>query len=301
MKKEKSQEINVDKYLNQMEHMERNGNVFARIIDDKQAIREEEEKQIVFYTEKQIEGKIVEGIRKSAYVARVEETVELVGKGAQGGNFQILALENEELENFKRGQCLTSSLFLKNNDLEVGDKIVLPVYCYAISMMTGELTERFMGDYEWEIAGSCEMEEDIHIPLEHAKELFVETKNTYYASSLSFRVKEPKLLNELKAEMQALGLQEIQSGAKENFYGKALGIEDATFIEASIKLENNKTLLQSFLPVILLLLLVAEYLVSHLLLQSRRQEFAIMRALGKSKKDCRRSLMTEQSRSGWKL
>ena len=31
IKKEKSQEINVDKYLNQMEHMERNGNVFAKI------------------------------------------------------------------------------------------------------------------------------------------------------------------------------------------------------------------------------------------------------------------------------
>ena len=59
-------------------------------------------------------------------------------------------------------------------------------------------------------------------------------------------------------------------------------------------MENDKTLLQSFLPIIYLLLLVAEYLVSYLLLQSRRQEFAIMRALGKSKKACSRSLMTEQ-------
>ena len=49
IKKEKSSEIDVNKYLNKMEHMERNGNVFAKIIDDyKQAIREEEEKQIVF-------------------------------------------------------------------------------------------------------------------------------------------------------------------------------------------------------------------------------------------------------------
>lgn len=433
IKREKTQEINVDKYLNQMEHMERNGNLFARIIDDyKQAIREEKEKQIIFYTERQIdtsaafekvlkdyakeqglkfklkekgrypkfyfnealysavcsfqnpgnqivckkiedrqksisivlklhslmanirrhfaksicsfaislmlvllfgiylgnlnqvmrqienlsdsmpvyasvynsngnykrhlqiEEKIVEGIRKSAHVAWVEETAELVGKGVPGENFQILALENEKLENLKQGQCLASSLFLKNNDLEVGDKIALPVYCYVVDMMTGQLTERFMADYEWEIAGRFEMEEDIHIPLDHAKELFAESKNTYYASSMSFRVKEPKLLNELKAEMQALGLQTIQSGAKETFYGRALGIEDATFIEASIKLENNKTLLQSFLPVILLLLLVAQYLVSYLLLQSRRQEFAIMRALGKSKKDCRKSLMAEQ-------
>ena len=433
IKKEKSSEIDVNKYLNKMEHMERNGNVFARIIDDyKQAIREEEEKQIVFYTDRQIdtslelerllknyakehglkfkikekgkypqfylneelysaaysfqnpgyqivcrkiedvqkrfsialkfyslavnirrhfvksicsfaislmlvlllgiylgnlhqvsrqienlsdsmpvyasiynnsgnykrhlqiEEKIVEGIRASTHVARVEETVELIGKGKQGENYQILALENEKISSLKKGQCLASPLFLKNNNLEAGDTIYLPVYCYVIDMMTGQLTERFMLDYKWEIAGSCEMEEDIHIPLNDAKELFEESKNAYYASSLSFRVKEPKLLNELKAEMQALGLQTIQSGAKENFYGRALGIEDATFIEASIKLENDKTLLQSFLPIIYLLLLVAEYLVSYLLLQSRRQEFAIMRALGKSKKACSRSLMTEQ-------
>ena len=433
IKKEKSSEINIDKYLKQMENMERNGNVFARIIDDyKQAIREEEEKQIIFYTDSQIdtpagfekvlkdyakenrlkfklkekgkypkfyfnetlysavcsfqnpgyqivcrkiedvqkrvsivlkihslavnirrhfaksicsfaislmlvllfgiylgnldqisrqinslsdsvpvyasiynsngnykrhlqiEEKIVDGIRSSAHVVLVEETAELVGKGAQEENYQILALENEKLKNLKKGQCLASPLFLKNSNMEKGDKIALPVYCYVVDMMTGQLTERFMADYEWEIAGSCEMEEDIHIPLDDAKKLFEESKNTYYASSLSFWVKEPKLLNELKAEMQALGLQTIQSGAKETFYGRALGIEDATFIEASIKLENNKTLLQSFLPIILLLLLVAEYLVSYLLLQSRRQEFAIMRALGKSKKDCSRSLMAEQ-------
>lgn len=56
IKKEKSSEIDVNKYLNKMEHMERNGNVFAKIIDDyKQAIREEEEKQIVFYTDRQID------------------------------------------------------------------------------------------------------------------------------------------------------------------------------------------------------------------------------------------------------
>ena len=61
-----------------------------------------------------------------------------------------------------------------------------------------------------------------------------------------------------------------------------------------MKLENNKTLLQSFLPVIFMVLLVAEYLVSWLLLQSRRQEFAIMRALGKSRRACSRNLLAEQ-------
>lgn len=59
-------------------------------------------------------------------------------------------------------------------------------------------------------------------------------------------------------------------------------------------LNLSKILFQSFLPMVLFLLLITEYLVSYLFLQSRRQEFAIMRALGKSKKECGRNLMWEQ-------
>ena len=107
-------------------------------------------------------------------------------------------------------------------------------------------------------------------------------------------MKEPKALNFFKAEMKELGLLPIQSGVKDTFYGAALGMEDAIFIETSTKLEKNKILFQSFLPMILFLLFITEYLVSYLFLQSRRQEFAIMQALGKSKKECGWNLMWEQ-------
>lgn len=441
LKKEKTQEINIDKYLNKMEHMESNGNVFAKIRDDyKQIILEEEGKQIVFYTDCRIhtsadfekilkeyaktqgvkfkireKGKypkfylndalyqavysfenpeyrivcmkihdvekeesflslayrgtlvaihsmianirrhsiksvcsfaisfllilllgiymgnlnqiytqieelptsvpvygsiynssgesyrhllikeaVVEGVRNSGYVDQVEETVELITKDESGQTYQILALEDEELEGLKQGQCLADPLFLKNSGLEVGDQITLPIYCYVADLMMGRLTEHLMTEVKLEIAGTREMEESLHLPLSDAKKLFEESGSTYSASSLSFRVKEPEALNALKAEMKELGLQQIQSGAKDSYYGTALGIEDATFIEASMKLENNKTLLQSFLPIVLLLLLVAEYLIAYLFLQSRRQEFAIMRALGKSKGECSRSLLAEQ-------
>lgn len=59
LKKEKTQEINIDKYLDKMEHMEKNGSVFARILDDyQQMIRKEEERQIVFYTSDSIHTSI---------------------------------------------------------------------------------------------------------------------------------------------------------------------------------------------------------------------------------------------------
>ncbi len=432
LRKEKSQEINIDKYLDKMEHMEKNGSVFARILDDyQQLIRKEEEKQIVFHTddiihtpidfekvlkeyakeqglkfkmkekgkypkfyfneklycgvysfespeyrvicmkiEEQQKGggilklyslvanirryttksicsfafslmlvlllgiylgnlneihtqidnlsqsmpvyatvynstgdsdnhllikqEFVDGIRGSEHVTEVKETVELIGKNGNEENYQMLALEDEKLSELQSGQCFVSTVFLKNNDLQIGDKISLSVYYFMLDIMRGQLTEQFLAQIELEIVGSRDMDEDIHIPLAYAKNIFQQMDKVYYASSLAFRVREPKLLNYFKNEMKELGLQTIQSGGKETYQGTALGVEDATFIEASIKLENSKTLLQSFLPVILLVLLVAEYLVSWLLLQSRRQEFAIMRALGKSKRACSRNLLAEQ-------
>ena len=433
LKKEKSSEISVDKYLNKMEHMEKNGSVFARILDDyQQMIRKEEEKQRIFYTDSKIhtptafervlkeyakeqglkfkmkeKGKypkfylgedlycgvysfenpeyrvvcmkieepqkrggvilklyslaanirrhagksicnfafslmlvlllgiylgnlskihsqianlseampvyarvynstgnedrhllikqeFVDGIRASKHVREVKETAELIGKNEDEESCQILALEDEKLDGLSSGQCLVSTTFLKNNGLKAGDKISLSVYYFALDVMMGRLTEQFLTQMEFEIAGSYDMDEDIHIPLPHAKEMFRQTGTAYHASSLGFRVREPKLLNDFKKEMKELGLQTIQSGEKETWQGTALGVEDATFMEASIKLENNKTLLQSFLPVIFLVLLVAEYLVSWLLLQSRRQEFAIMRALGKSRRACSQNLLAEQ-------
>lgn len=433
LKKEKASEISVDKYLNKMEHMEKNGSVFARILDDyQQMIRKEEEKQRIFYTDSKIhtptafervlkeyakeqglkfkmkeKGKypkfylgedlycgvysfenpeyrvvcmkieesqkrggvilklyslaanirrhagksicsfafsltlvlllgiylgnlskihsqianlsesmpvyarvynstgnenrhllikqeFVDGIRASKHVREVKETAELIGKNEDEESYQILALEDEKLGGLSSGQCLVSTTFLKNNGLKAGDKISLSVYYFALDIMAGRLTEQFLTQMEFEIAGSYDMDEDIHIPLPHAKEMFGQTGTAYHASSLGFRVREPKLLNDFKKEMKELGLQTIQSGEKETWQGCALGVEDATFMEASMKLENNKTLLQSFLPVIFLVLLVAEYLVSWLLLQSRRQEFAIMRALGKSRRACSKNLLAEQ-------
>lgn len=241
-----------------------------------------------------IKESVVEGIRKSAYTDEISETVELIARTNTEKNYQVLALQDHELDSLQSGQCLANPNFLKVNGLKVGDKINVSIYCYIADIMLGGLTEHFMADVKLEIVGSREMEEDLQIPLKDAKKIFIESKNAYYASSLSFHVKEPKALNFFKAEMKELGLLPIQSGVKDTFYGTALGMEDAIFIETSTKLEKNKILFQSFLPMILFLLFITEYLVSYLFLQSRRQEFAIMRALGKSKKECRWNLMSEQ-------
>lgn len=386
LKKEKSREISVDKYLEKMEQMEKSGNVFARILDDyQQLIRKEEEKQLIFYTDHKIhspaafekvlkeyakeqglifkmkeKGKyprfyfneqlycgvysfenseyrvvcmkieepqkkgalilkvyslaanirrhaaksicsfafslmmvlmlgiylgnlneirtqianlsrsmpvyatvynstgnanrhllikqdFVNGVRSSEYVSDVKETAELIGKNESADHYQILALEDEKLSELQHGQCLVSPMFLEENQLQTGDKITIAIYFYKLDIMIGRLTEQLLTQTTLEIAGSRDMEQDIHIPLTHVKEMFQQTGTVYQASSLSFRVKDPRQLNDLKNEMKELGLQTIQFGEKETCQGTALGVEDATFIEASVKLENNKRLLQSFL------------------------------------------------------
>lgn len=241
-----------------------------------------------------IKEAFADGIRSSAYTEEIRETVDFISKNEAGEMIEIAAMENEALPYLQDGQCIADSLFLKNNDLKVGDKIKLPIYCYISSVLVEGLTDHFMKEVELEIAGTEDLEEDLRLPLSFAKKLFLEAGDVYQASSFSFRVKNPELLNDFKAEMEELGLKEISSGEKDACYGTALGIEDAAFIEASTKLESNRTLLLSFFPIILILLLIAEYLISYLLLQSRRQEFAIMRALGRSKRECAGILFAEQ-------
>ena len=79
----------------------------------------------------------------------------------------------------------------------------------------------------------------------------------------------------------------------DTYIGSALRMEDDVFIQAAIGLEKNISLLEAFLPFIILVVLLAGYLVPHLLLQSRRGEYAIMRALGTGKKRCIALFFTE--------
>ena len=69
IRKEKSEVIDVDSYLDRMENMAKSGSVFARIVDDyKQVAEEERQRQFSFYTEHPVNtaGMFEEELRKWA-------------------------------------------------------------------------------------------------------------------------------------------------------------------------------------------------------------------------------------------
>ena len=69
IRKEKSEAIDVDSYLDRMEHMAKSGSVFTRIVDDyKQVAEEERQRQFSFYTDQPVNtaGRFEEELRKWA-------------------------------------------------------------------------------------------------------------------------------------------------------------------------------------------------------------------------------------------
>ena len=69
IRKERSEAIDVDSYLERMEHMAKSGSVFARIVDDyKQVAEEERQRQFSFYTDHPVNtaGRFEEELRKWA-------------------------------------------------------------------------------------------------------------------------------------------------------------------------------------------------------------------------------------------
>jgi len=75
--------------------------------------------------------------------------------------------------------------------------------------------------------------------------------------------------------------------------GETLIVNDKTFIHSASSLKKNLTLTYTFFPLILIIVILVGYTASYMMMQSRRQEFAVMRSLGTSKKKCEAMLTIE--------
>ena len=100
-------------------------------------------------------------------------------------------------------------------------------------------------------------------------------------------------LNALKKELKDAGLQSVIQGSPASFAGAGLKIDDAVFIDTVTSLKKSLSLLEGFLPFVLLVVVMLGYIVPHLLLQGRREEYAIMRALGTGRRRCSLLFFTE--------
>ncbi|MCI9153724.1 MAG: MerR family transcriptional regulator [Ruminococcus sp.] len=189
--------------------------------------------------------------------------------------------------------CIAGTTFLQGHNLEPGDRLSCSLEHYIRAAIGLGLEREGLKPLEMEIVGvidDTEAEEsmaaEVMLPLGAVRQIYEDNDKVYFASSLRFTVKEPMKLNELKQDLREPGLTSVVPGSNENYAGAALRMEDDVFIQASLGLEKSISLLEGFLPFVLRIVVLSGYIVPHLLLQGRKGEYAIMRALGTSKRRC---------------
>lgn len=262
-----------------------------------------------------VRPQVLDMVYASPYVWKIQETAELAGHIAAGGSgedaeVQVVGVNcpeivqeyGEEEVNWAEGWdwerflgsehvCIAGESFLEMQGADTGDYVSLSLEHYQPADLGVGLRRLALGFEEAEVVGTLNDAEaaampEIILPLDDVKQLYQENGETYFASSLSFTVKDPMNLNALKQDLKEEGLSSVVPELTDTYMGSAVRIEDDVFIQAAIGMEKNITLLEAFLPFLLLIVILAGYLVPHLLLQGRRSEYAIMRALGTGKKRC---------------
>ena len=198
-------------------------------------------------------------------------------------------------ESFQKSRdvCVAGTAFLVGHGLEPGDHLSCSLEHYIRAEIGLGLEREELEPLELEIVGAIEdseagesMAAEVMLPIGAVRQLYEENDKVYFASSLRFTVKDPMKLNELKQDLREPGLTPVVPGSPENYAGSALRMEDDVFIQAALGLEKSISLLEGFLPFVLLIVVLSGYIVPHLLLQGRKGEYAIMRALGTSKRRC---------------
>ena len=264
----------------------------------------------------------LEGIYQSAYVTNIRESTELLGHfpGEEEEDLWFQGVSSPEcIEGFEEKKitwakgwdwsefqksemvCFVSHEFMEENGLELEQEVPFSVDRFVQDRSGVWLQREALQPITLKIVGICDfsgVDEETRVPeavlpLKGVKQIFEINDKKYFASSLSFDVKDSLKLNELKNELKEAGFKSIIRSSPSSNMGVGLELEDSIFIQAAERLQKSASLLQGFLPFVLLVVLMTGYIIPHLLLQGRREEYAIMRALGTSRKRCNSLLFAE--------
>ena len=277
-----------------------------------------------------ISEQIVEALEQSAYVKDLSYmTVVMAGEGdfkeieyskylnlyVVGANdveavgemtADMFSLDEQSLDELlasDRMECIVNEEALIKRGWEIGDRITLKCYYYDPAKELQKIQLHSMGGtVEVTIAGTMKETEgktnaiqtDIIIPGKASRNLFAQFGLKFFADTVTFHVNNPLDLNGFKEEMQDIGLMEIVPEAGNSYTGYALVVRDADFIASATHLRHSTELMQSFLPVVCILVLLIGYVVSYLAGNSRREEFALMRLQGVKKLSAAFLFLTEQ-------
>ena len=199
--------------------------------------------------------------------------------------------------------CMIRLQELNGLGLSVGDKLHLILF--NITYPGDNAMKKFhrLGAYDVTIIGSFEpalsdsltRPAQVVFPVGWLRAIFSQQQVMFFADSANFRVIHPLELNKFKEEMHKIGLLPVISQANQTQRGTSLTVNDETFIKAATRVKENITLQKMIMPFIILIVGLLGFVVSYLLLQSRRPEIAIMRSLGVSQRSCFIMLLFESA------
>ncbi len=201
-------------------------------------------------------------------------------------------------ESFLNGNeevCVLRNTYLKERKLKLGEEFEIEMYAPKYNDQLGfSFTYEWMGVKRLKIIGSYTTNTNspygdlpyIITPMSYIEHIYDGSREKPKASSMRFSLKEPLGINEFKLAMQQIGFVSVNISGGASHNGKALSMNDQTFIQAATQLKESLTMMKSLAPLIFIIVAVIGFIASYLLMQSRRNEFAIMRSLGTSKKRC---------------
>ena len=231
----------------------------------------------------------------------VNRSEALTGAPAEGFTFAEGA--GSELLTGTESVCVIREQEMEELGLAVGDSIRVTLFSVTYPGDNAMKNYNRLGVYELRIVGSFRIPvseiatraAQMIFPVKWQREIQEQAGSTFFADSARFRVAKPLDLNAFKAEMDEVGLLPVISEANSSQHGIALTVNDETFIKTATRLRENITLTQILMPFIVVIVGFLGFVVSYLLLQSRRPEIAIMRSLGVSRRNCFGMLLFESA------
>ena len=207
-------------------------------------------------------------------------------------------------ESFLKGSeavCIVRDRFMREQNIKLGDELEVEAYAPKYDD-EGQIIDDFekIGLVKMKVIGSYKSKTQSRneAPYIISSDKFVEsiyegTNVKSYASAARFTLRNSLKINEFKDEMEKIGFLPTNMRSGFSRVGKALTINDETFIMSATQLTESLNMLKSFAPLIFIIVAAIGFISSYLLMQSRQHEFAIMRSLGTSKEKCFRIIFLE--------
>ena len=185
--------------------------------------------------------------------------------------------------------CILDAELKEENGLQLGEDVMLTIFYYRYELDGSEIFIEPLTTDTYQIVGQVEIEDyrggwmppEAILPLDCIREAYHSQGFPFFADSGSFVVNDPFQLNELKEQMyHDVMFLPVVTRALPRYDGNALTIMDEAFIRSAEALQGNLALLRGMLPFVAAIVIFIGYLCSYLSLQSRQEEYALMRSLG---------------------